>query len=77
MATHNPTWCDLCGEMIWGLYSLGAWQCHLCSYTAHIKCRTRVTLDCSNHAKVEDVLEEVDEVRLADQCFQKLNKSWS
>jgi len=61
VATHNPTWCDLCGEMIWGLYSLGAWQCRLCSYTAHIKCRARVALDCSNHAKVEDVLEEVDE----------------
>jgi hypothetical protein len=22
--SHNPTWCDLCGELIWGLYDTGA-----------------------------------------------------
>jgi len=48
LGTHNPTWCDLCGELIWGLYQTGAWQCDLCSYTSHIKCRDRVTLDCSS-----------------------------
>ncbi len=21
--SHNPTWCDLCGELIWGLYDTG------------------------------------------------------
>lgn len=47
VGTHNPTWCDLCGEMIWGLYAVGAWQCNNCSYTSHIKCRDRVLLDCS------------------------------
>lgn len=48
VGTQNPTWCDLCGEMIWGLYQTGAWQCELCSYTSHIKCREKVLIDCSN-----------------------------
>eukprot|EP00088_Acartia_fossae_P047184 TRINITY_DN5113_c0_g1_i1.p1 TRINITY_DN5113_c0_g1~~TRINITY_DN5113_c0_g1_i1.p1 ORF type:complete len:488 (+),score=90.83 TRINITY_DN5113_c0_g1_i1:99-1562(+) len=43
----NPTWCDLCGELIWGLYDTGAWVCHNCSYTVHLKCRDKVKLDCS------------------------------
>jgi len=47
VGTHNPTWCDLCGEMIWGLYQTGAWQCTFCSYTSHIKCRDKIRLDCS------------------------------
>ena len=47
VGTQNPTWCDLCGELIWGLYETGAWQCGNCSYTAHLKCRARVRLDCS------------------------------
>ena len=45
--SHHPAWCDLCGELIWGLYDTGAWQCGLCSYTAHLKCREMVRLDCS------------------------------
>jgi len=53
VGTHNPTWCDLCGEMIWGLYAVGAWQCENCSYTSHIKCRDRVLLDCSANLSQE------------------------
>ena len=45
--SHHPAWCDLCGELIWGLYDTGAWQCGHCSYTAHLKCRDAVRLDCS------------------------------
>ena len=37
VGTHNPTWCDLCGELIWGLYAVGAWQCTNCGYYSHIK----------------------------------------
>ena len=22
----NPTWCDLCGELIWGLYDTGKFE---------------------------------------------------
>ena len=63
--SHNPAWCDLCGELIWGLYDTGAWQCALCSYTAHLKCREMVRLDCSaglSHDRLED-LSLADEVR--------------
>jgi len=44
----NPTWCDLCGELIWGLFDTGVWVCVHCKYTAHHQCRTRITLDCSS-----------------------------
>jgi len=46
VGSHNPAYCDLCGELIWGLYDTGAWQCAHCNYTAHIKCRDLVRLDC-------------------------------
>ena len=23
IGSHNPAWCDLCGELIWGLYDTG------------------------------------------------------
>ncbi|XP_049589321.1 ras association domain-containing protein 1 isoform X3 [Syngnathus scovelli] len=40
------TWCDLCGEFIWGLYKQ-ALRCTNCSYTCHHKCRALIQLDCS------------------------------
>jgi len=46
-SVENPTWCDLCGDLIWGLYDTEDWQCELCSYTVHNKCRGKVILDCS------------------------------
>ena len=45
VGSHNPAYCDLCGELIWGLYDTGAWQCAHCNYTAHIKVST-------NHSRV-------------------------
>ena len=65
--SHHPAWCDLCGELIWGLYDTGAWQCGLCSFTAHLKCREMVRLDCSaglSHDRVED-LSLADEVKIS------------
>jgi len=52
--SHNPAWCDLCGELIWGLYDTGAWQCGLCSFTSHLKCRDQVRLDCSASVRPGD-----------------------
>ncbi|XP_061687600.1 ras association domain-containing protein 1 [Syngnathoides biaculeatus] len=40
------TWCDLCGEFIWGLYKQ-ALRCANCSYTCHRRCRAFIQLDCS------------------------------
>ena len=45
--TFNPTWCDLCGELIWGLYDTGATKCVFCQFTCHVKCQKRVKLNCS------------------------------
>ncbi|KAM6928156.1 ras association domain-containing protein 1 [Xenentodon cancila] len=42
------TWCDLCGEFIWGLYKQSL-RCSNCSYTCHYRCRPFIQLDCSTH----------------------------
>ena len=47
LGTFNPTWCDLCGDLIWGLYDTGATQCQHCQFTCHFKCQRRVRLNCS------------------------------
>ncbi|KAK9528972.1 hypothetical protein VZT92_013096 [Zoarces viviparus] len=40
------TWCDLCGEFIWGVYKQSL-RCANCSYTCHYRCRPFIQLDCS------------------------------
>ncbi|XP_039972233.1 ras association domain-containing protein 1 isoform X2 [Xiphias gladius] len=40
------TWCDLCGEFIWGLYKQSL-RCANCSYTCHYRCRPFIQLNCS------------------------------
>ncbi|XP_061788213.1 ras association domain-containing protein 1 [Nerophis lumbriciformis] len=40
------SWCDLCGEFIWGLYKQPL-RCINCSYTCHHRCRALIQLDCS------------------------------
>lgn len=45
--SFNPTWCDLCGELIWGLYDTGATKCVFCQFTCHVKCQKKVKLNCS------------------------------
>ncbi len=45
--SFNPTWCDLCGDLVWGLYDTGASRCVHCNYTCHVKCQRRVRLNCS------------------------------
>ncbi|KAJ0023219.1 hypothetical protein NQD34_003118 [Periophthalmus magnuspinnatus] len=43
--TH-PTWCDLCGDFIWGLYKQQSLRCSKCCYTCHHRCRPFIQLDC-------------------------------
>ena len=45
--TFNPTWCDLCGDLIWGLFDTGASRCQRCGYICHVKCQKKVRLNCS------------------------------
>ncbi|KAM9408726.1 ras association domain-containing protein 1 isoform 2-T2 [Pholidichthys leucotaenia] len=45
------TWCDLCGEFIWGLYKQRL-RCSNCSYTCHYRCRPFIQLDCSTHGSL-------------------------
>ncbi|XP_027858379.1 ras association domain-containing protein 1 isoform X1 [Xiphophorus couchianus] len=45
------SWCDLCGEFIWGLYKQSL-RCANCSYTCHYRCRPFIQLDCSTQGSV-------------------------
>ncbi|KAG7272974.1 hypothetical protein CRUP_021479, partial [Coryphaenoides rupestris] len=40
------TWCDLCGDFIWGLYKHSL-CCTNCRYICHYRCRPFIQLDCS------------------------------
>ncbi|CAN9512000.1 unnamed protein product [Ophioblennius macclurei] len=42
----QPTWCDLCGDFIWGLYKQSL-RCANCKFTCHYRCRALIRLDCS------------------------------
>ncbi|CAB1459513.1 unnamed protein product [Pleuronectes platessa] len=42
----QPTWCDLCGDFIWGLYKQSL-RCTNCRFTCHHRCRALIQLDCS------------------------------
>eukprot|EP00066_Takifugu_rubripes_P023005 XP_011612271.1 PREDICTED: ras association domain-containing protein 1 isoform X1 [Takifugu rubripes] len=41
----QPTWCDLCGDFIWGLYKQSL-RCSNCRFTCHYRCRALIRLDC-------------------------------
>lgn len=43
---RNPTWCDCCGEFIWGLFKQCV-RCKNCKYTCHRRCQDQVDLDCT------------------------------
>ncbi|XP_070706461.1 ras association domain-containing protein 1 [Pempheris klunzingeri] len=47
------TWCDLCGEFIWGLFKQSL-RCANCSYTCHYRCRPFIQLDCSSDCLLLD-----------------------
>ncbi|KAM4613859.1 ras association domain-containing protein 1-like isoform 1-T1 [Polymixia lowei] len=42
----QPTWCDLCGDFIWGLYKQSL-RCANCRFTCHYRCRALIKLDCN------------------------------
>ncbi|XP_071818281.1 ras association domain-containing protein 1-like [Apostichopus japonicus] len=44
---HVVTWCDKCGDIIWGFHKQ-CLRCNNCKYTCHFKCyQNGVRLDCS------------------------------
>jgi hypothetical protein len=47
MSSFNPIWCDLCRDLIWGLYDTGAMKCANCNLTCHEKCKSKVQLNCT------------------------------
>lgn len=42
-----PTWCDECGDFIWGVYKQ-CLKCHNCQFTCHHKCLSLIQLDCKS-----------------------------
>ncbi|KAJ8370804.1 hypothetical protein SKAU_G00108320 [Synaphobranchus kaupii] len=74
--THaQPTWCDLCGDFIWGLYKQSL-RCTICRFTCHYRCRALIQLDCSSGRisftdqsdHVQDTIETDTNVRSAEYC---------
>ncbi|KAM6980762.1 signal transducer and activator of transcription 3-like [Aplochiton taeniatus] len=47
------TWCDLCGDFIWGLYKQSL-RCANCGYTCHYRCQNLIQLDCSKDSLSKD-----------------------
>jgi len=47
LSLSNPTWCDYCGDFIWGLFKQCV-KCHICQYTCHQHCVPSVTLNCKS-----------------------------
>ncbi|XP_072928583.1 ras association domain-containing protein 1 isoform X2 [Hemitrygon akajei] len=47
----QPSWCDLCGDFIWGLYKQSL-QCANCKFRCHYRCRPLIQLDC-NRPKIK------------------------
>ncbi|XP_062442045.1 ras association domain-containing protein 1 isoform X2 [Rhea pennata] len=58
------TWCDLCGDFIWGVRRKSL-QCLHCSFTCHYRCRALVRLECSGPpepgSEPDDALEQAVE----------------
>ncbi|XP_072181783.1 ras association domain-containing protein 1-like [Diadema setosum] len=54
------TWCDKCGELIWGFYKQ-CLRCTYCKYTCHYKCVNDVGLDCTESPAFRDSSEESPE----------------
>eukprot|EP00049_Salpingoeca_infusionum_P004263 m.76336 g.76336 ORF g.76336 m.76336 type:complete len:438 (+) comp12484_c1_seq1:165-1478(+) len=46
----QPTWCDVCDDVIWGLIK-PCTQCSKCMYTCHAECAENVVLACQRREK--------------------------
>lgn len=75
---RNPTWCDRCGDFVWGLYkSEQCFRCIHCYYTCHRQCLELVTLDCKGIGDIQttDVDEILEEVSTNSSIKDKEDKS--
>ncbi|CAD5122591.1 DgyrCDS11003 [Dimorphilus gyrociliatus] len=45
---NKPTWCDQCGDFIWGAYK-DCLKCHNCDYVCHYKCRSEIAIECQHN----------------------------
>jgi len=52
VGTFNPTWCDLCRDLVWGLYDTGASRCVGCHLTCHVKCQSKIKLNCQANSQL-------------------------
>lgn len=55
----NPTWCDECGDFIWGLYKQ-CLRCKYCQFTCHQKCGPLVRLGCKCKSPTDGAAEGTD-----------------
>ena len=45
-----PTWCEHCGDLIWGCYKQGL-KCHECGVPVHHRCHEQVFMFCGTPPK--------------------------
>ncbi|XP_052780030.1 ras association domain-containing protein 1-like isoform X2 [Mya arenaria] len=64
--TH-PTWCDECGDFIWGAYKQ-CLKCNNCQYTCHHQCLPSIQLECKcmSHDQEDEGTVLSGETTLAD-----------
>ncbi|XP_062314811.1 ras association domain-containing protein 1-like isoform X1 [Osmerus eperlanus] len=68
----QPTWCDLCGDFIWGLYKQSL-RCANCRFTCHYRCRALIQLDCSlNQGTIVDQTSVVEHIETDTNVDEKI-----
>ncbi|XP_032825484.2 ras association domain-containing protein 1-like isoform X1 [Petromyzon marinus] len=43
----QPTWCDLCGEFMWGV-ARRSLRCQHCKFSCHQRCQSHIQLECQH-----------------------------
>ncbi|XP_074861437.1 ras association domain-containing protein 1 isoform X1 [Carettochelys insculpta] len=59
-ARGQQTWCDLCGDFVWG-GPRKSLQCAHCKFTCHYRCRALIRLDCSGPCDQDSAAAEANE----------------
>lgn len=54
---HQPTYCALCTDFLWGLTNKQGYQCKMCSMVTHKKCHHKVMTTCKGATSVSDSME--------------------
>ncbi|TVK90520.1 Ras association domain-containing protein 1 [Bagarius yarrelli] len=73
----QPTWCDLCGDFIWGVYKQSL-RCANCRFTCHYRCRAFIKLNCNQgDASTSDQSSDIqDSIETDTNVTPSFEKTW-